>query len=627
MQTRRLSRWLWTGVVLLLGGGAAPAAESERPNIVWIVVEDASPHIGCYGETTIRTPHIDRLAREGVRFTQAFITCPVCSPSRSAMVSGMYQTTLGAHHHRSQRPRGQGAGGDGYRASYTLPESVRLIPRQMADAGYYVVNGGSGKTDYNFLEPEGLSRGQDWAGRKEGQPFFVTVHLAGGKNRKAKVEPMTDPAAVKLPPYYPDHPVLREDWAHYLNSWVAVDNAVGELLARLEQEQTLRNTIVCFWTDHGISHARGKQFLYDEGIHVPLIVRFPDGRDAGTTRDDLVLQIDMGACALAWAGVPIPEYVQGRNLFASDYVPRREVVSARDRCDETSDMIRSVRTAKFKYIRNFYPFVSHMQANQYKDSKAIVQAMRELHAAGKLTELQDRIFTATRPPEELYDLEADPHETHNLLLGSMDEQRAYRDTANALRLRLYQWMAESADLGLIPEPVLEELGRQRGSKYGVLQPKDRLVWTILDVIEAGDRQDVAALQTAITHAHPAVRWWGATGLGNSGVTSAGEKSASASLRPLLEDPDHGVRVAAALALCQLGETQAGLPVLAEEIECENRVVGMSAIQSLERLGPAAAPVRKAIEAAVESPYDGTQRIARRMVGLPSLENAPRRRAP
>ncbi len=586
---------------------AVTAAAKERPNIVWIISEDASPHIGCYGETTIRTPHLDRLAAEGVRFTQAFVTCPVCSPSRSAMVTGMYQTTLGAHNHRSQRPVGKGSAPGPFLSSYALPSSLRLIPQLFSEAGYYVVNGGTGKTDYNFLEPEGLYRGKDWTGRGPEQPFFALIELRGGKFRKARVEPMTDPAAVTLPPYYPDDPVLRADWAEYLNSWVACDHEVGQVLARLEREGVLDNTVVFFWTDHGISHARGKQFLYDEGIHVPLIVRFPDGRLAGTTRDDLVLQIDVAACSLALAGLPIPEYVQGRDLFAPDYQPRREIVSARDRCDETADCIRCVRTARFKYIRNFHPYVSHMQPNQYKDDKEIVRRMRDLYAAGKLTELQARIFAPTRPPEELYDLQADPLETHNLLTGSADEQRAHRDTANTLRLKLYQWMAETADLGLIPEPVLEELGRRHGSKYGVLLPRDRLFWQLIDVVEAGERRDVSVLTTALRHPHPAVRWWGATGLG-----LAGDVSAAAVLRERFEDEFTGVRVAAAQALCQLGHTDVGLPQIEALINDENRIVGMYALRALELIGPAARPALPAIEAARTSPYDGTQRIAHRL---------------
>lgn len=585
------------------------AAADARPNILWFVVEDASPNIGCYGETTIRTPHIDRLAAEGIRFTQAFVTCPVCSPSRSAMVSGMYQTTLGAHNHRSQRSGGKGGGNTLYESSYALPNGIRLVPQIFADAGYYVVNGGNGKTDYNFIEPAGLYRGKDWSGREPDQPFFAMIELQGGKARRAKVPNPVDPATVTLPPYYPDHPVLRQDWAEYLNAWINADNAVGEVLATLEKRKELDNTVIFFWTDHGVSHARGKQFLYEEGIHVPFIVRFPDRRAAGTSRDDLIVQIDAAATSLALAGLPIPAHLQGRNLFAADYQPRREIYSARDRCDETVDTIRSLRTARYKYIRNFVPHVSHMQPNVYKDGKAIIKTMRELHAAGKLTEFQNRIFAPTRPPEELYDLDADPLESHNLLLGSDDEQRASRDTANALRLRLYQWMADSGDLGIIPEPVLEELGREHGSKYGVLPPRSRLTWQIIETIEAGERQDLAALRLGLSHSHPAVRWWAATGLGNSG-----DKSAAQDLKPLLEDRSSGVQVAAAQSLCQLGAAADGLPVLMRAIDDPNRVTGMYAIRGIEMLGDAAAEARPAVEAATRSPYEFTRRIALRMTG-------------
>ncbi len=402
-----------------------------------------------------------------------------------------------------------------------------------------------------------------------------------------------------LPPYYPDHPVIREDWARYLNSWLFVDQEIGELLARLEDEGTLDSTVIFFWTDHGISHARGKQFLYDEGIHVPLIVRFPDGRMAATERDDLTLQIDVAATSLALAGIEIPGIMQGRDLFADDYHARRTIFTARDRCDETVDIIRSARTDQFKYIRNFLPQYSHMQPNQYKDGKDIVQIMRELHAAGQLTALQDRIFAPTRPIEELYDLEADPWETHNLLVGTMDEQRATRDTANALRLALYQWMIDSGDMGLFPEPILEQLGRAAGSKYAAMQRDDRarLMWRIIDTIEASDRRDIATLRRSLTNADPTVRWWAATGLGLAGDTTVIDELSIA-----LEDEFAGVQVAAALSLAQLGEFDQSLEVLAQHLDDDNGAVTLFAMNALETRGRHALPVLPAIESARESPF-------------------------
>lgn len=591
----------------------SPRLLAQQPNIIWIISEDASPHIGCYGETAIQTPHLDRMAAEGVKFTRAFVTGSVCSPSRSAMISGMYQTTLGAHNHRSQRRKGRGGGNTEYHDSYRLPDSVRLIPQLFAEAGYFVANGPKSKTEYNFLYPEDLYHGTDWKERKPGQPFFAQFHLRCGKSRSANVASPADPAKVTLPPYYPDDPVIRADWAKYLDSWVYCDQRVGEVLARLEAEGIADETIVFFWTDHGISHARGKQFLYDEGIRVPLIVRFPGGKQAGTVRDDVVGHIDVAAASLDLAGIPIPDYVQGRPLFAENHQPRQYVFAARDRCDETVDIIRCVRTKQFKYLRNFLSHVSHMQPNGYKDRKEIIRRMRELHAAGQLNPLQARIFAPARPPEELYDLENDPGETKNLFQGNK-VSGGYKDSADGLRRELYRWMIDSGDVGLIPEPVLEELGRQNGTKYGLLHPPDnsQLMRSLFAAVEAAERKDVGALQRWLSHAHPALRWWAATGLGLTGLGLSDDPSVVKSLKPLLKDEFGGVRVAAAQALCRLGDVQAGIPVLVQEVADANLVLGLYAIRGLEMIGDRAAPALPTIQAARNSPFEDTKSIARRL---------------
>ena len=498
-----------------LSCGAGTPERKNRPNIVWILAEDASPHIGSYGDPTIRTPNLDAMAASGVRFENVFVTCPVCSPSRSAMITGMYQTTLGAHNHRSQADQGKGAGSAEYFDSYRLP--VPLIPELFQDAGYYVTNGAGptcekpGKTDYNFIWPKTAYDGADWRACPADRPFFAQIMLSGGKARKAK-EYGTDPASVTLPPYYPDTPLMRDDWADYINSWGRVDTEIGEIFQSLEAAGVADNTVVFFLTDHGVSHLRGKQFLYEEGIRVPLIVRFPDGQDAGQTRQDLAVQIDLAATWLSLAGIPIPAHVQGRDLFADSGGSPEMVFCARDRCDETVDIIRCVRTGRYKYSRNFLSHISHMQPNQYKDAKAINQEMRRLHREGRLNAVQDRIFDPQRPPEELYDLQNDPHETQNLA-GDV----RHGDTLARLRSELYAWMLRSRDMGLIPEPILEDLGRQHGNKYYVLQKENagETLRAIIAVIEAGEKGDVPALTTALASESPALRWWAATGLGRS----------------------------------------------------------------------------------------------------------------
>ena len=431
---------------------AASRGEDARPNILWIVVDDMSPNFGCYGEAAVATPNVDRLAREGTRFAAAFVTAPVCSPSRSALVTGMYQTSIGAQNHRS----GRGV------EKIRLPEGVEPIPALFRRAGYYTAIGSPrgggklGKTDYNFEWDRSMYDGADWSGRAPGQPFFMQVQLSGGKQREdvgwleggRKRAGETSPEAVTLPPYYPRDPVLLADWAAYLDAVRHTDRQVGEVLARLEREGILDRTVVMFLTDHGISHARGKQFLYDEGIRVALAMRGP-GVPAGAVREDLVEHIDMAATSLALAGIPIPPSMQGRDLFASPPAARDAVFSARDRCDETVDRIRAVRTARYKYIRNFLPGRPLLQPNRYKDAKAIVRRLRELHDAGGLDELQERVlFSPTRPAEELYDLAADPHEVRNLA-----GDPAHRATLESLRGRLDAWIAATGDRGAAPEPA------------------------------------------------------------------------------------------------------------------------------------------------------------------------------
>ena len=237
---------------------------------------------------------------------------------------------------------------------------------------------------------------------------------------------------------------MRNDWASYLNSWVQTDIEIGAILKRLEDEGIADSTVVFFWTDHGVSHARGKQFLYEEGIRVPLIVRYPGNKHAGEVRTDLVTHIDIAASSLALAGIDIPKHIQGIDLFARDYRPRDMIFSARDRCDETVEIQRCVRTNRYKYIRNFLPHLPHLQPNQYKDGKAIIKTLRALHSEGKLNELQSRVLAIPRPSEELYDLENDPHETVNLAGAA-----PHGEAVKKLRVALYDWMVNSRDVGLI----------------------------------------------------------------------------------------------------------------------------------------------------------------------------------
>jgi arylsulfatase A-like enzyme len=445
-------------VALVCLAGTLSAAP-KQPNILWIIVDDMSAQFSSYGETLIETPNVDRLAREGTKFTKAFVTAPVCSTCRSAFITGMYQTSIGAQHHRSGRGE----------KKIRLPEGVRPVPELFKEAGYYTSVGGwpnrkgrLGKTDYNFEWDEKMYDGNDWSGRKKGQPFFAQIQTPGGKLRGGTTEACeafaqrmektlgsrTKPEDVHLAPYYPRDPVLLHDWAAYLDSVRETDRVVGEILARLKKEGDLENTLVIFMTDHGISHARGKQFMYEEGLHVPLVVAGP-GIAKGKVRKDLVEHIDIAAISLAAAGIKIPETMEARDVFAKDYQPREAVFAARDRCDETVEHLRSVRTGRYKYIRNFLHQRPMLQPNAYKDHKSIYIALRKANKEGKLSAMQKKLlFAPTRPKEELYDLLHDPFELNNLAAAA-----AHKATLEDLRGRLDKWIVDTGDKGNAPEPV------------------------------------------------------------------------------------------------------------------------------------------------------------------------------
>lgn len=457
---RRLRRGLLAalcgGAYLLAGpaGANVPpphgSADTGGPNILWIVADDLGTDLACYGTPLVLTPNLDRLAAEGVKYTHLFSVTPVCSPSRSSLITGMYPVSINSHQHRTS-----------HRDS--LPADIRAIPEYFRDQGYFVTNGSSGnrtsrgKTDYNFVHnPKKLFDDADWSQRAPGQPFFAQVQI---KYPHRPFTPDTihpiDPDSVELPPTYPNTALARKDWALYLETIQLTDRHVGDILQRLEDEGLADNTIVFFFGDQGQPHVRAKQFLYDAGIRTPLIVRFPKGKHPagiapGTIDHRLVSTVDIAATTLALAGIPLPAQLQGVDFLATDREPRHYTFSMRDRCDETVDRIRAVRSSRFKYIRNFYPERPYTQFNAYKKANyPVLTQMEVIYAEGKLSKQQRSFMAATRPPEELYDIQADPHELHNLALLP-----AYRDTLAHYRKVLEKWL-EDADHGVYPEPESE----------------------------------------------------------------------------------------------------------------------------------------------------------------------------
>lgn len=375
-----------------------------KPNILWITIEDWSADLSCYGTKGLDTPHVDNLASEGVRYSRAFTTSPVCSTSRSAMMTGFHQNYIGANQHREHHKK-------------PLPHGVKPIPHLFKDAGYFTALM-SRKTDCNFTPntKAELFMGEDWRERDAGQPFFARITF-GGTHRSWKRDPRRpiDIQDVELPPYYPDTPFFRRDWANGLEQMQLVDREVGALLKRLDDEGLADNTIVFFIGDHGRCHIRGKQFLYDGGIRIPMIMRWPGKVAPGKVSDDLVMSIDICATILEAAGIQPPVPLHGKSLFSQAVKQRKYVFAARDKMDETHDSMRAIRSKQYKLIQNLMPERPWCQYNRYKESAyPMLAAMNVMNLRGELTPEQ-AIFMAPRKPEiELFDLQADPHELNNL---------------------------------------------------------------------------------------------------------------------------------------------------------------------------------------------------------------------
>ena len=466
--------------VLAQGAPAAPA----RPNIVWISAEDLSPDLGIYGNGYAAAPTLDQLAREGARFTHAFSSAPVCAPSRSAIITGMYPTTIGSMHMRSKA---------------VPPPGVKAFTEYLRAAGYYCTN--RSKTDYNFEAPpahrppdtvwDESSEKAHWRNRPDPrQPFFsvfniMTTHEGqirldetqfGGVTAVLDSSVRHDPARAVIPPYYPDTPLVRKDWARYYDLISVMDGQVKAILQQLEDDGLADRTIVFFWGDHGRGLPRAKRFVYDSGLRVPLIVRWPGTIAPGSVVDDLVSLMDLGPTVLALAGVPVPGHMQGRAFLGPAKPPARELVFGhRDRMDEAYDMMRTVRDARFRYIKNFFPGRPYAQHIEYMEEMPTMREWRRrykdhMNAVGPeygraLNPIQLLFMAPEKPSEELYDLDTDPYEVRNLA-GSPEHQSVLA----RMRQALETWQKETGDLGLVPEAELRERMRPGGLWVRVAAP-------------------------------------------------------------------------------------------------------------------------------------------------------------
>lgn len=426
---------------------SGPTLQAKPPNILWLSIEDTGQQVEPY-DPYARTPNIARLAREGVTFLQAHSHSPVCAPTRSGIITGMYPTAIGTHHMRSRM---------------APPPYVRAFPEYLRELGYYTTN--NSKTDYNFPLPatawDESSRTAHWKNRPDpDQPFFAVFNFGssheGSVRRQLaaraadRTSAIHDASRLPLPPYYPDTPKVREAWASYYDAVTITDRTIGEMLRELDDAGLADQTLVVFWADHGAGLARAKRWIYDSGLKVPLIMRWPGKIEPGTVRADLVQFLDLAPTMISVAGGRPPSHFHGRVIVGESQGPEPEFLyHGRDRMDERYDMIRGVRNHRYLYVRNFESHRPWVQFMRTPSQGPIYQELDRLKRAGTLSPLVAPFMQDSKPFEELYDLVADPHQVFNL---AADDR--YRETLAEFRGELRDWMLRMDDKGLVPEPEL-----------------------------------------------------------------------------------------------------------------------------------------------------------------------------
>jgi len=490
----------------------------NQPNILWITSEDMTPMLGCYGDIVAKTPNLDRLAGKGTLYTNAFATAPVCSPSRSCLVTGVYATSLGTQNLRSE---------------YDIPDFIIPFPKMLREKGYYCSN--NYKEDYNFEDPtiwDESSKNAHWRNKKEGQPFlsvfnFETTHqsrIFGSeedfKKRFAdylgKIE-RHDPMDINLPPYSFDSPEIRRLWARYYDVVSIMDIQVGEILQQLKEDGLDDNTIIFYYADHGTGMPRGKRALYDSGLKVPLIIMAPEkyhkllNLDSGMKTDRLVSFVDFAPTLLNILEIPIPGYMQGKPFLGAGTDKENDYVyGTSDRVDEAYEMARTVRSKKFRYVRNYLPHLPLIQPNFYSDqSEILVENYRILSDHPEMTDAQKSMWTSKRQPEELYDLESDPFEVNNLAGNP-----AYRDVLLEMRKAHLNWEQETFDTGFMPETYsLQNLDDK--TAYEIARNPDILpLDSILSLAELHGQSpdDQMSMKEFLSSTHSLVRYWALTNM-------------------------------------------------------------------------------------------------------------------
>jgi len=582
----------------------------EQPNILWITCEDISPHLGCYGDQYAYTPNLDKMAKDGVLFQNAFTTAPVCTPARSSIITGKYACTLGTQH---------------LRGPAILSERVKCFTEYMRESGYYCMN--FNKTDYNFQVPHKAWDRNSGADHRSlvpeyiskipfGQSFFCVFNInithqsrtrygldeLTKRNDVLPVEARHDPELAPVPPYYPNTAEVKTNIAALCTQITLMDQYVGDILKDLDEFGLAENTIVFFYSDHGDGLPRHKRWLYHMGTRVPFIVRFPEKYthlspvQIGSEATSIINFVDLAPTMLAITGCELPSDLPGKVFMGKNREERKYTFGIRDRVDEVYEFSRSVSDGNFQYIRNFANDKPFMQWSNYSEITPIRKELRKLHALGKLNDKTGWLMQDFKPVEELYDMESDPFQMNNLA-----DDPKYGEKLKDMKSTLFSWMINNRDLSLVPEPLMRSRAKDKSpmdpwADNGLFPIEETL--TLADLKGRGS-QHREALSEKLSNPSPVLRYWAAKGLSELKSLPGETKIA---LNSCLNDKYQIVRLAAADALCKSGPGLA-LPIkaLGEALQSDDIMLRIYAAMSLMDLKEKAAPVREDVVKSLENP--------------------------
>jgi arylsulfatase A-like enzyme len=548
-------RWCFLAICLIAGKTAIAAetanARVDRPNILWITSEDNGPQLGCYGDAFSTTPNIDGLAKKGMMYSRCWSNAPVCAPARTTIITGMYPMSFGGQNMRSRAQ---------------VDATVKLFPELLREQGYYCTN--RDKEDYNIKNPgkpwnESSKKGH-WRNRPKDAPFFSVFNFTVSHESQIRTRPHTfvhDPAKVAVPPYHPDTPEVRQDWAQYYDKIQEMDAQVGNVLQELKEDGLEDSTIVFFYGDHGSGMPRSKRWLYQSGLHVAMIVHVPEKWKSlvgsayfqGTTSDRLISFVDLAPTVLNLAGVARPASMQGAPFLGPDLPPASQYsYGFRDRMDERVDMSRAIRDNRYLYIRNFMPFRPQGVYLDYMFQTPTTRVWKKRFDEGVLNVAQSQ-FWLPKPTEELYDLEKDPFQIHNLA----DLKKPSTEETTAVKQRLASaleaWMVKIQDLGLAPEGDVYETTRSNPERLKSMREQTSITAKTAMIASERSSDGFATLLSNSRHLHDPVRYWVAIGALNRAISDSAQRPACIELSETLsQDASPYVQAIAAETLLRYG---------------------------------------------------------------------------